>query len=351
VPPSRQGFLFGVTAYLLWGGFPLYFPLLDPASSVEVLAHRILWSMLTMGALVLALRRTSHFRALFGDRRVLGFLVLAAVVITFNWGTYIYGVTHDRVVETSLGYFINPLVTVLMGVLLLDETLRRLQWLAIGIAALACVVLTVDYGHPPWIALILAFSFGTYGLAKKQAGAEAVESLALETLLVGPFAGAYIGWLVVTGVSTFGTEGAGHSVLLASTGIVTAVPLICFGAAAIRVPLSTLGLLQYLAPVFQFLLGVAYFHEAMPPERWAGFALVWLALTCLTWDALRTGRRTRAQSVRHHPQQTDRREHEEVEVRIRRARPRTQTADRNSEVSPTTRAGRVVGDGDRTGRE
>jgi chloramphenicol-sensitive protein RarD len=287
VPSSRQGFFFGVAANSLWGGFPLFFSLLEPASSIEILAHRILWSMLTMGVLVLALRRTRQFRALFADRRVSGLLSLAAFVITVNWGTYIYGVTHDRVVETSLGYFLNPLVTVLIGVLLLGETLRRLQWLALAIGALAGLVLTVDYGHPPWIALVLAFSFGTYGLAKKRANVEAVESLALETLFLGPFAAMYVGWLVATGSSTFGTEGAGHAMLLTSTGIVTALPLLCFGAAAIRVSMVTLGLLQYIGPVMQFLLGLMWFHEEMSSGRWIGFALVWVALTIFTVESVR----------------------------------------------------------------
>ena len=287
MPSSRQGFFYGVTAYVLWGGFPLYWPLLEPAGSVELLAHRILWSLVTLAVLVLVLRRSRQFVALFRDRRVFLLLTLAAVVITLNWGTYIYGVTNDRVVETSLGYFINPLVTVLMGVVILDERLRRLQWLAIGVGALACVVLTVDYGRPPWIALVLAFSFGTYGLAKKQAGAEAVESLTLETLLLAPLALAYLAWLVAQGQSSFGSEGPGHALLLASTGLVTAVPLLCFGAAAIRVPMVTLGLLQYLAPVLQFLLGVLWFHEAMSTGRWIGFALVWVALAIFTVESLR----------------------------------------------------------------
>ena len=241
VSSSRQGFLYGLTAYLLWGGFPLYWPLLEPAGSVELLAHRIFWSLVTLAALVLVLRRTRQFAALFRDRRVFGLLTIAAVVITLNWGTYIYGVTNDRVVETSLGYFINPLVTVLMGVLILGERLRRLQWLAIGIGALACLVLTVDYGHPPWIALVLACSFGTYGLAKKQAGAEAIESLTLETMLVTPLALGYLVWLSAQGRSSFASEGTGHALLLMSAGLVTAVPLLCFGAAAIRVPMVTLG--------------------------------------------------------------------------------------------------------------
>jgi chloramphenicol-sensitive protein RarD len=195
------------------------------------------------------------------------------------------------VVETSLGYFINPLVTVLMGVVIVGERLRRLQWLAIGVGGLACVVLTVDYGHPPWIALILAFSFGTYGLAKKQAGVEAVESLALETMLVAPFAAAYVGWLVAHHDSTFTSEGVGHMLLFMSTGLVTAVPLLCFGAAAIRVSMVTLGLLQYLAPILQFALGVLYFHEAMSTGRWIGFALVWVALAIFTLESVRHRRR------------------------------------------------------------
>jgi chloramphenicol-sensitive protein RarD len=292
VSSSRQGFLYGLTAYLLWGGFPLYWPLLEPAGSVELLAHRIFWSLVTLAALVLVLRRTRQFAALFRDRRVFGLLTIAAVVITLNWGTYIYGVTNDRVVETSLGYFINPLVTVLMGVMILGERLRRLQWLAIGIGALACLVLTVDYGHPPWIALVLACSFGTYGLAKKQAGAEAIESLTLETMLVTPLALGYLVWLSGQGRSSFATEGTGHALLLISAGLVTAVPLLCFGAAAIRVPMVTLGLLQYLAPILQFLLGVLWFHEAMSTGRWIGFALVWMALAIFTVESLRHRRRS-----------------------------------------------------------
>ncbi len=279
-----------MAAYVIWGAFPLYWPLLEPAGSVELLAHRVVWSVITLAVLLVLLRRRRQFRELFTDRRVLGMLTLAAFVITLNWGTYIYGVTNDRVVETSLGYFINPLVTVLMGVLLLGERLRPLQWSAIGIGALACLVLTFDYGHPPWIALVLAFSFGTYGLAKKQAGAEAVECLTFETLLIAPFALAYLGWLSSRGDSSFASEGWGHALLLMSAGLVTAVPLLCFGAAAIRVPLVTLGLMQYLAPVLQFVLGVFYFHEDMSSGRWIGFALVWVALSIFTFESLRNRR-------------------------------------------------------------
>src|SRR4051794_4346780 len=191
--------------------------------------------MLTMGLLVVALRRTPQLRALVADRRTLLILTVAAFTITFNWATYIYGVNNDRVVETSLGYFINPLVTVLMGVLILGERLRPLQWAAMGVATSAVVVLTLDYGRLPWVALVLAFSFGTYGLAKKSANVGAVESLTLETTLIAPFAAVYVGVLVATGHSNFASHGPAHALLLCSAGLVTAIPLICFGAAATRV--------------------------------------------------------------------------------------------------------------------
>jgi chloramphenicol-sensitive protein RarD len=287
----RRGFLLGVAAYGLWGAFPLYWPLLEPAGAVEILAHRVLWSLVTMGLLVVLLGRQRHFRALWRSRRTLTLLGVASLTIALNWGTFIYGVNNDHVVETSLGYFINPLVTVLMGVLILGETLRPPQWVAMGIATVAVVILTVDYGRLPWVALVLACSFGTYGLAKKQAGAGAIESLALETVLLAPAAAAYVGWLTVSGRADFGAHGAGHALLITTTGIVTAVPLICFGAAATRLPMVTLGLLQYLAPVIQFALGVLVFREPMPPARWLGFGLVWIALMIFTFEAIQHRRR------------------------------------------------------------
>ncbi|MEQ7848390.1 EamA family transporter RarD [Nocardioides kribbensis] len=288
---SRRGVALGAAAYLMWGAFPLYFPLLEPAGALEILAHRIVWSVLTMGVLVLALRRAAGVRALLASRRTTALLALAAVTITCNWATYIYGVTNGRVVETSLGYFMNPLVTVLMGVLLLGERLRPLQWVAVGIAASAVAVLTLDYGRPPWVALVLAFSFGTYGLAKKTAGAPAVESLAVETAFIAPFAGAYLAWLATTGTAQFGQHGVGHALLFTTLGVFTAVPLLCFGAAATRVPMVTLGLLQYLAPVLQFALGVLWYGEDMPAGRWAGFVLVWVALVLFTVEAVGHHRR------------------------------------------------------------
>lgn len=288
---QRRGFLLGVAAYGIWGAFPLYWPLLEPAGAVEILAHRILWSMLTMGVLVVVLGRGRHLRAILADRRTRTLLTVGAIVIAVNWATYIWGVNNGHVVETSLGYFINPLVTVLMGVLILGETMRRLQWMALGVAALAVVVLTVDYGRPPWIALVLACSFGTYGLAKKQADTGAVEGLAFETAVLAPVAAAYVGWLVVVGESGFGSHGLGHAALLMTTGAVTALPLICFGAAATRLPMVTLGLLQYLAPVLQFVVGLLVFHEEMPVGRWVGFGLVWLALVVFTVESVNHRRR------------------------------------------------------------
>jgi chloramphenicol-sensitive protein RarD len=285
VTDQRRGLLLGIAAYVMWGGFPLYWPHLEPAGAIEILAHRVLWSLLTMGLLVVVLRRTTQFRTLFSHRRTFLLLAAAAFTITFNWATYIWGVNNGKVVETSLGYFINPLVTVLMGVFILGERLRRLQWAAMAVAGLAVVVLTLDYGRLPWVALVLAFSFGSYGLAKKSANVEAVESLTLETTLIAPFAAVYLVWLTAQGESHFTTEGTGHALLLSTTGLVTAVPLICFGAAAIRVSMVSLGLLQYLAPIIQFALGVLYFHEAMPAGRWVGFVLVWVALLVFTVEA------------------------------------------------------------------
>ena len=220
---SRRGLLLGVAAYGMWGAFPLYWPLLEPAGALEILGHRIFWSLVTMGLLVVALGRWPVVRGLVADRRVFRLLALAACLVTVNWATYIWGVNNGHVVETSLGYFINPLVTVLMGVFILGERLRPGQWGAMAIAGLAVVVLTVDYGRLPWVAMVLAFSFGSYGLCKKQANAPAVESLTLETIVIGPLALAYLGWLSWHGGSNFGNHGVGHALLFVTTGVVTQI--------------------------------------------------------------------------------------------------------------------------------
>jgi chloramphenicol-sensitive protein RarD len=291
VSDAKRGLLLGIAAYVLWGAFPLYWPLLEPSGAVEILAHRVVWSLVAMGALVALLSRTTALRAVLQDRRKVLLLTAAAATISVNWGTYIYGVNNDRVVETSLGYFINPLVTVLMGVIILRERLRPAQWVALGIGFVAVVVLTLDYGRPPVIALVLAFSFGTYGLAKKSAGVGAIESLTFETAVLTPIAASYLIWLGMAGQAHFADQGVGHVALLLASGVVTAIPLLCFGGAATRIPMTTLGLLQYLAPVLQFALGVTLLGEHMPPERWIGFGLVWLALVVFTAEALHTHRR------------------------------------------------------------
>jgi chloramphenicol-sensitive protein RarD len=290
VSTERRGVAYGAAAYLLWGLFPLFWPLLEPAGPVEILAHRIVWSLLVVLGILAVQRNWAWARAL--GRRRLALLAVAAALIAVNWGTYIYGVNSGHVVETSLGYFINPLVTVGLGVVVLRERLRPAQWAAVGLAVVAVAVLTVDYGRPPWIALTLALSFAGYGLLKKKAHAGAVESLTIETAVLFVPALGFLLWLADRGAGTFGTAGAAHAALLAGSGVVTAVPLLFFGAAATRVPLTVLGLLQYLAPVLQFAIGVLVYREDMPASRVAGFALVWLALVVFTVDGLARRRRT-----------------------------------------------------------
>ena len=288
---ARTGLLAGIGAYLLWGLFPLYWPLLEPAGPLEILAHRIAWSLVFLFA-VLALG--SGFRWIRKlDRRQLGLLTVAAGLITVNWGTFIYAVNNDHVVETSLGYFITPLVSVALGVTVLGERLKRHQHVAVAIAAVAVAVLALDYGRPPWIALTLALSFGTYGLVKKRADVDGAQSLAVETALLAPAALAFIVWLQASGDGTMLAQDAGHVALLVISGVVTAVPLILFGVAAIRVTLTTIGVLQYLAPTLHFLIGVLVYSEPMPLSRLAGFVLVWVALAVFTVGALRTTRGAR----------------------------------------------------------
>jgi len=246
-----------------------------------------------MVALVAAVRRHRELRSVLADRRRLAMLFLAAVVIGVNWGLFIYGVNNDHVIETSMGYFINPLVTVLLGVFVLGERLRRPQWVAVGIAALAVAVLTIDYGRPPWIALALALSFATYGLVKKTIGVGAVAGLTVETLVLAPVALAYLAVLGASGHGHFTGHGAGHVALIVGTGVVTAVPLLCFAGAASRVPLTTLGLMQYLTPTLQFLLGLLVFSEPMPHTRWIGYGLIWLALGVFSVESLRRSRQVR----------------------------------------------------------
>ncbi|WP_204039251.1 EamA family transporter RarD [Acrocarpospora phusangensis] len=285
MPETRRGLWYGVAAYAMWGLFPLYWPLLKPSSAVEILAHRMIWSLVAVVAILSVRRHWSWIRTL--TRRQFVLLTLAAVLISGNWGTYIFAVNTGHVVESALGYFISPLVNILFGVAVFRERLRRWQWVAVALGGIAVVILTVAYGSLPWIALTLAFSFGLYGLLKKAANVGAAESLTVETVVLLLPALGYLA--VLGGENTFGAQGVGHALLLVGGGIVTAVPLLAFTAAAIRVPMSIIGILQYIAPVLQFLLGVFVAHESMPASRWAGFLVVWLALCVFTWDSLRNG--------------------------------------------------------------
>lgn len=283
----RLGTWYAIGAYTMWGGLPLYLHWLTPATPPEVLAHRIVWSFALLAIGLAVLRRVKRVRRVARNPRTVAALTLAAVLIATNWGLYIYGVSVQRVVEVSLGYFINPLISVVLGVVFFGERLRRGQWVAVGIGAVAVGVLTVDYGHLPWISLVLAVSFGGYGLVKKLVGAPAAEGMTIETgaLLVPGLA--YLIWLEATHRATFGHVPALTTALLVGCGVITAVPLLLFAGAANRVPLAVLGICQYLTPTLQLLLGVFAFGEPMPPARLAGFALVWTALAVFTVDAFR----------------------------------------------------------------
>jgi chloramphenicol-sensitive protein RarD len=290
---TTAGVLFGIGAYGLWGLLPLYFFVLQPAGAVEIVANRVVWSLVFCTLLVTVTRSWGVLAAAFRDRAIFGTLSIAAALIAVNWLTYTYGVTTGQAVEAALGYFINPLVSVLLGVFVLKEKLRPLQWAAVGIGFIAVVVLTFSYGKLPWIALTLAVSFGLYGFVKKRIGpkADAVTSLTMETVVLTPLAAATMIFLAVSGTNTLGTQGSTHFWLLVSSGVITAVPLLFFGASARRLPMTTIGLLQYFAPVLQFIVALVVFREAMTLDRWIGFGVVWLALLVLTVDMLAATRR------------------------------------------------------------
>lgn len=284
--PSRGaiGVAAGVGAYSLWGLLTLYWAEVDEAGWLEVLAHRIVWALLVVGVALLVRRRWGWLRQLWNQPRALAALAAAGVLISVNWGVFIWSVTHAHVVEASLGYYINPLVSVLLGVLVLRERLDGMRWAAVGLAAAGVLWLTVDYGSPPWISLILAFSFGSYGLLKKLATVTALEGVAVETAAVFVPALGYLVWLGINGTGTFGATGTSTStdLLLAATGLATALPLLLFSAAAARIPLATVGMLQYLTPTIQLLIGVYLFGEMVDRSQLVGFVLVWAALVLLT---------------------------------------------------------------------
>ncbi|WP_150307913.1 EamA family transporter RarD [Planctomonas psychrotolerans] len=291
-PPSRSGLVYAILAYGLWGILPAYFLLMAPAGAIEIVGWRILFSLVFCAVLITATRAWPAFLAVLRRPKLVLVMGLAGHLILVNWTIYVYGTLNGHVLETALGYFINPIVTVLLGVFLLHERLRPLQWTAVGLSALAVVVLTVNYGALPWISLVLAGSFGLYGLLKKRIGGtvDALTGLTLETAWLTPAAVGMVVFVSATSGITLGTESPLHTIAILSAGVITAVPLLFFAAAARRLPLTYIGLTQYLAPVLQFLFGVFVMHEDMPAARWVGFSIVWVALIVLTIDMFASGR-------------------------------------------------------------
>jgi chloramphenicol-sensitive protein RarD len=289
---DSRGLTLAFGAYLLWGAFPLYFKLLSAADAFEIIGHRVLWTFVFCVAGVLLWREWGHLREVLANRRLFWRLAAAGVLVTVNWSIYVWGVLNDHIVDAALGYFINPLVTVGLAVVVLHEQLRTAQKVAVVIGAAAVVVIAIGYGQVPWVALSLAVTFGLYGLMKKQVGGivSPLVGLTVETTMLAPLALGYLIWLQSVGTSAYLAHGPGLTVGLTLAGVVTAVPLLMFAAAASRIPLSMMGLIQYLTPVIQFSLGVWVNHEVMPAPRWIGFSLVWVALIVLTVDSLRAAR-------------------------------------------------------------
>jgi len=299
-PQSRWGILFAVAAYAIWGAFPLYFIALAPAGAIEVVAFRILMSLALCALLIAITRGWGRFTTLLRDRRTSLLMLVAAAAIYLNWLVYIFAALTGHVIEASLGYFINPLVTVLLGVIVLREKVRPAQWAALGIALVAIVVIVVGYGTFPWIAVVLAVTFAAYGLVKRIVGprVDALGGLTLETAWLAPLA---VVQLVLVGALggglAFGQHGLGHTLAMLAAGVVTTVPLLLFAAGARRIPLVALGMAQFLTPVLQFLVGWLLLDEAMPLERWVGFGLVWVALVVLMTDMIVASRPPRRASL------------------------------------------------------
>lgn len=297
---TRAGFLYGFGAYGLWGLLPLYFVLLLPATAYEIVSMRVLFSVLFCLILLALTRSLGTLVQLFRDGKAVIALVIAGVLIATNWLLYVVATTTGHTLEASLGYFINPIVAVLLGVIVLREKLRPLQWAAIAVGFLSVLIMSVVYGSVPWLSLALAFSFGFYGLVKSTIGGRypALVTLTGETAAIAPLALAAVFFLNSDGQITLFSEGAGHFWLLASSGIITAVPLLLFGSAAARLPLSTVGMIQYVAPIGQFILAITVLNESMPLERWIGFGIVWCAVLLMILDAVRAPRARRLQRER-----------------------------------------------------
>lgn len=288
---GANGLLYGFGAYALWGLFPFFFDALAPAGAVEILAHRIVWTVLLMIGVLIALRRMGDLRAI--TRRTWVLLAAASVLITTNWLIYVYSVNNDHVVDAAFGYFVNPLVSVVLGVVFFGERLNRVQSVSLLLALTAVALLSVGVGGPPMIAIGLALSFALYGAVKKVVPTDPRVSVAVETAIAAPIAAVYLVALQLSGQATFTDQGPVHTMLLVLCGPVTAVPLLLFAAAAQRLPLVTLGLMQYLTPSMLLTWGVLVGHEPMSPTRWGGFALIWVALVIFSGDALRRARADR----------------------------------------------------------
>jgi len=289
----NKGLIYGLGAYLLWGFMPIYWKLLHHVPALETLAHRTVWSLVFVAAILTLRRQWQWLRHTLRDYRTLGLFLLIAVLLAFNWGVYIWAVNAGFIVETSLGYFINPLVNVVLGVLFLQERMRPAQWIAIGLAATGVIYLTVSYGSLPWVALSLAFSFAFYGLLKKKVSLRPMDGLFLETAMLALPALIFLLYLGSTGVGALGHSDGWTTFLLPFTGIATALPLLLFAIAAKSVTLSTLGVLQYLAPTIQFMLGVFVYHEPFSPDRLIGFSFIWMALIVYTLEGIARRRRAR----------------------------------------------------------
>ena len=286
---NKTGLLFGVSAYVLWGAFPLYWPLLEPASALEIVSHRAVWTLIFCIIILAITKALKNTLVTMRRPKVAAKLFLTSVLISINWLVYIWATNNGHVVEASLGYYINPLVMIGFGVIVLKEKMRSLQWIAVCIASLGVLVLTIDYGRLPWVALALAFSWGSYGFVKKQLGLGALEGLAIETLIASLPYLLFLIYIGDKGSGQFG-HGLGITTLLISAGAVTAIPLLLFNGSTTRLPLTMIGLLQYITPTIQFAIGVWVRHEDMPPARWAGFLIIWVALSALAFDLVKSSR-------------------------------------------------------------
>ena len=286
---NKLGLLFGVSAYSLWGAFPLYWPLLEPASPLEIVSHRAVWTLVFCFIVLAATKALKSTLVTLKRPTVAVKLFLSSLLISINWLVYIWATNNEHVVEASLGYYINPLIIIGFGVIFLKEKMRPLQWAAVSIATLGVLVLTFDYGRLPWIALALAVSWGSYGLIKKQLGLGALEGLAIETFISSFFYLAYLVYIGNQGTGQFG-QSWGLTVLLISAGAVTAIPLLLFNGSTNRLPFTTIGLLQYITPTLQFSIGVWVLNEDMPTARWIGFLIIWAALVTLAIDLIKSSR-------------------------------------------------------------